>query len=61
MSQRPESDSAQTKNLAQAKQLLSEAIEILSANGSDISAAHAQLALDMANAESSRLDPKLPD
>jgi hypothetical protein len=61
MSQSHDDGSPKRGDLTEAKQLLAEAIVILSANGNGKSAAHAQLALDLLDQEFSRLDPRLPD
>jgi hypothetical protein len=61
MSQSDPSESARSNDLAQAKALLEQAIDILSRSGKALPAAHAQMALDSMYEESSRLDPRSPD
>jgi hypothetical protein len=61
MSQSENENAAQDSDLAQAKTLLNQAIVILSRNSKGVSAAHAQMALDMLDDDSSQLDPRFPD
>lgn len=61
MSLPPEDYLAQNGDVVLAKRLLYDAIAILSTVGRHVSAAHAQMALDLLDEGSSRLDPQLPD
>jgi hypothetical protein len=61
MSQPENKNASQESDLVQAKTLLNQAIVMLSRNSKGVSAAHAQMALDMLEDDSSRLDPRLPD
>lgn len=46
--------------ITEARAHLEQAITLLAANGKQLSAAHAQMALDASHEDSSRLDPKTP-
>jgi hypothetical protein len=61
MSQSEDQSAAQACDLTKARQLLELTIAILSANGKGVAAAHAQMALDMVDGDSARLDPRFPD
>jgi hypothetical protein len=60
MSQSESTKTSQEVAIAEAKSLLAQVIALAASSGRHVSAAHAQMALDSLDTDSSRLDPQLP-